>query len=92
MAVAGIDHWVMVVADVERTLAFYQRLGLGVAWEKRPGRPDMPTLRIGAAQKINIHARDWPDKAGYLGARRPRSAARTSASNGTAPSRRSWRC
>ncbi|HYE92846.1 MAG TPA: VOC family protein [Terriglobales bacterium] len=71
MPVAGIDHWVMVVADVERTLAFYQRLGLGVAWETRPNRPDMPTLRIGAAQKINVHARDWPDKPGYLGARRP---------------------
>jgi catechol 2,3-dioxygenase-like lactoylglutathione lyase family enzyme len=71
MTVRGIDHWVMVAADVPRTLAFYEKLGLPVAWEKRPGRPDMPTLRIGASQKINVHAHDWPDRAGYLGARRP---------------------
>ena len=71
MGIKGIDHWVIVVADVSRTLAFYERLGLGIAWEKRPNRPDMPTIRIGEAQKINVHARDWPDQAGYLGARRP---------------------
>ena len=71
MTIRGIDHWVMVVGDVARTLAFYQRLGLTVAMEKRPGRPDMPTLRIGAAQKINVHARDWPEVPGYLGAGRP---------------------
>ena len=71
MPIRAIDHWVMVVADVERTLTFYQRLGLAVSMEKRPGRPDMPTLRIGAAQKINVHARDWPEKPGYLGARKP---------------------
>jgi catechol 2,3-dioxygenase-like lactoylglutathione lyase family enzyme len=69
--IEGIDHWVIVVADVPRTLAFYERLGLAIAWEKRPGRPDMPTIRIGEAQKINVHARDWPDQPGYLGARRP---------------------
>ena len=26
MGVASIDHWVMVVGDVERTLEFYRRL------------------------------------------------------------------
>jgi catechol 2,3-dioxygenase-like lactoylglutathione lyase family enzyme len=31
----------------------------------------MPTIRIGAAQKINVHAADWPDRPGYLGARHP---------------------
>ena len=71
MGVKGIDHWVMVVADVERTLAFYERLGFTIGRESRPGRPDMPTIRIGEAQKINVHARDWPDRPGYLGARRP---------------------
>ena len=71
MPVKGIDHWVMVVGDVERTLAFYERLGFTIAWETRPNRPDMPTIRIGDAQKINVHARDWPDRSGYLGARRP---------------------
>ena len=71
MGVKGIDHWVMVVADVERTLAFYARLGFTIGREARPGRPDMPTIRIGEAQKINVHARDWPDRPGYLGARHP---------------------
>ena len=71
MAIASIDHWVIVVADVERTLDFYRRLGLDIAWEPRPNRPAMPTLRIGAAQKINVHAADWPERPGYLGARRP---------------------
>jgi catechol 2,3-dioxygenase-like lactoylglutathione lyase family enzyme len=71
MSVASIDHWVIVVADVERTLEFYRRLGLQVAWEPRPDRPPMPTLRIGASQKINVHAADWPGRPGYLGARRP---------------------
>jgi catechol 2,3-dioxygenase-like lactoylglutathione lyase family enzyme len=69
--IKGIDHWVMVVGDLDRTLAFYQKLGFTIAYEKRPNRPDMPTIRIGQAQKINVHARDWPDKAEYLGARRP---------------------
>jgi catechol 2,3-dioxygenase-like lactoylglutathione lyase family enzyme len=69
--IKGIDHWVIVVADVPRTLAFYERLGFAIAWEKRPNRPDMPTIRIGGAQKINVHARDWPDRPDYLGARKP---------------------
>jgi len=71
MSIKGIDHWVMVVSDVARTLEFYARLGLTIAWEARPGRPDMPTIRINDAQKINVHASQWPGRAGYLGARRP---------------------
>ncbi len=71
MGVVGIDHWVIVVADVERTLAFYGGLGLEVAWEAREGRPAMPTIRIGSTQKVNVHAADWPERPGYLGARRP---------------------
>ena len=51
MPIAGIDHWVIVVGDVGRTLDFYQRLGFTIAWEPRPNRPDMPTIRIGDAQK-----------------------------------------
>jgi len=72
MGVASIDHWVMVVGDVDRTLDFYRRLGFEIGSEPRPGgRPPMPTIRIGRAQKINVHAHDWPDRPGYLGARRP---------------------
>jgi catechol 2,3-dioxygenase-like lactoylglutathione lyase family enzyme len=71
MPVKGIDHWVIVVHDPERTLDFYRRLGFAIAYEQRPGRPDMPTIRISDAQKINVHAREWPERPGYLGARRP---------------------
>jgi len=71
MSIASIDHWVMVVGDIERTLAFYRRLGFEIAEEPREGRPPMPTIRIGRTQKINVHARDWPARPGYLGARRP---------------------
>jgi catechol 2,3-dioxygenase-like lactoylglutathione lyase family enzyme len=71
MGIKGIDHWVIVVSDVRRTLEFYARLGLTIAWEARPGRPDMPTIRINDAQKINVHASEWPGRAGYLGAGRP---------------------
>jgi catechol 2,3-dioxygenase-like lactoylglutathione lyase family enzyme len=71
MPVKGIDHWVIVAGDLERTLAFYERLGFTIAWEKRPGRPDMATIRITDAQKINVHGPDAPARPGYLGARHP---------------------
>lgn len=71
MGIMGIDHWVMVAGSLERTLDFYGRLGFEIAWEPREGRPAMPTLRIGATQKINVHGPDWPARPGYLGARRP---------------------
>ena len=72
MPIKGIDHWVMVVNDLEKTLGFYERLGFTIAWEHRPdNRPRMPTIRIGDSQKINVHARQWPDRPGYLGARKP---------------------
>jgi catechol 2,3-dioxygenase-like lactoylglutathione lyase family enzyme len=73
MGVKGIDHWVIVAADLERTLDFYARLGFSIAWEARPNRPGrgMPTTRINDAQKINVHGPDWPARPGYLGARRP---------------------
>ena len=73
MAIKGIDHWVIVAGDLERTLAFYARLGLPIVCEPREGRPGrgMPTIRIGDAQKLNVHGPDWPGRPGYLGARRP---------------------
>lgn len=71
MAIASIDHWVIVAGDLQRTLDFYGRLGFTIAWEKRPGRPDMATIRINEAQKINVHGPDAPARPGYLGARRP---------------------
>ena len=73
MAIKGIDHWVIVAGDLERTLAFYQQLGFQIVWEHRENRPGrgMPTIRINDAQKINVHDPDWPEQPGYLGARRP---------------------
>ena len=71
MGIKGIDHWVIVSGDLSRTLAFYSRLGFAIAWERREGRADMATIRIGKAQKINVHGPDAPARAGYLGARRP---------------------
>ena len=71
MGVKGIDHWVIVSGDLERTLEFYRRLGFRIAWEHREGRPAMPTIRLNEAQKINVHAPDWPGRPGYHGARRP---------------------
>ena len=71
MGVKGIDHWVIVAGDLDRTLDFYQRLGCKIVWEKRPGRPDMATIRVNDAQKINVHASDAPARPGYLGARHP---------------------
>jgi catechol 2,3-dioxygenase-like lactoylglutathione lyase family enzyme len=77
MGIKGIDHWVIVAGDLERTLDFYARLGFTIAWEARPGRGDrgMPTIRIGDAQKINVHGPDVPARPGYLGARRPTASA-----------------
>src|SRR5262249_38210274 len=71
MGIKGIDHWVMVAGDLKRTLDFYRRLGFTIAWERRPGRPDMATIRINDAQKINVHGPDAPARPAYLGARRP---------------------
>ena len=71
MGIKGIDHRVIVAGDLDRTLGFYARLGFTIAWEHREGRPRMPTIRINHAQKINVHGPDWPERPGYLGARRP---------------------
>ena len=71
MGIKAIDHWVIVAGDLQRTLDFYQRLGFTIAWETRPGRPDMATIRINDAQKINVHAPEAPTRPGHLGARRP---------------------
>jgi catechol 2,3-dioxygenase-like lactoylglutathione lyase family enzyme len=71
MGIKGIDHWVIVAGDLQRTLDFYERLGLTIAWEARAGRPDMATIRISEAQKINVHGPEAPARPGYLGARHP---------------------
>jgi catechol 2,3-dioxygenase-like lactoylglutathione lyase family enzyme len=78
MGIKGIDHWVIVSGNLERTIDFYTRLGFTIAWEQREGRPRMPTIRINEAQKINVHGPDWPERTGYHGARRPTVGGRDS--------------
>ena len=58
MGITGIDHWVIVVADVPRTLAFYERLGRPIAWEKRPGRDAAYSYYdhwLGALEDVLVH-------------------------------------
>ena len=49
--IAGIDHFVLTVASLEVTCAFYQRV-LGFERIETPGRP---TALAFGTQKINIH-------------------------------------
>jgi catechol 2,3-dioxygenase-like lactoylglutathione lyase family enzyme len=52
--IQGIDHIVLTVSDLERTLAFYARV-LGMACVREPGRP--AALGFGS-QRINVHRKD----------------------------------
>ena len=92
MAIKAIDHWVIVAGDLQRTLSFYEKLGLPIAWEPRPGRPDMATIRINAAQKINVHGPEAPARRATSAREGPRWAAPTSAWSGTGPWTRSSPC
>ena len=49
--ITGIDHFVLTVRSVEKTLSFYER-ALGIAPIIAPGRPT--AMRVGT-QKINLH-------------------------------------
>ncbi|MER9333429.1 VOC family protein [Mesorhizobium sp. M0293] len=51
MMIAGIDHFVLTVASLEVTCAFYQRV-LGFERIDTPGRP---TALAFGNQKINVH-------------------------------------
>jgi catechol 2,3-dioxygenase-like lactoylglutathione lyase family enzyme len=59
MAIAAIDHWVLVVKDLEATFAFYRKLGLDAGWQERPGgRGTRPIIRINENQKLNLYVVD----------------------------------
>ncbi|AZO55563.1 VOC family protein [Mesorhizobium sp. M8A.F.Ca.ET.057.01.1.1] len=49
--IAGIDHFVLTVASLDATCAFYQRV-LGFDRVDTPGRP---TALVFGSQKINVH-------------------------------------
>jgi catechol 2,3-dioxygenase-like lactoylglutathione lyase family enzyme len=56
MSIAAIDHWVLVVKDLEATFAFYRKLGLEAGWQERPGgRGTRPIIRISETQKLNLY-------------------------------------
>jgi catechol 2,3-dioxygenase-like lactoylglutathione lyase family enzyme len=54
--IESIDHFVITVADVETTLAFYERI-LGFTRSITPQNP--AALKFGS-QKINVHPTDRP--------------------------------
>ena len=59
MGIAAIDHWVLVVKDLEETFAFYRKLGLEAGWQDRPGgRGKRPIVRISDTQKLNLYVAD----------------------------------
>jgi catechol 2,3-dioxygenase-like lactoylglutathione lyase family enzyme len=59
MGVIAIDHWVLVVKDLEETFAFYRKLGLWAGWQERPGgRGTRPIIRINETQKLNLYVVD----------------------------------
>lgn len=59
MGIAAIDHWVLVVKDLEETFAFYRKLGLEAGWQERPGgRGKRPIIRISDTQKLNLYVVD----------------------------------
>ena len=59
MSIEAIDHWVLVVKDLEATFAFYRKLGLEAGWQERPGgRGKRPIIRISETQKLNLYVVD----------------------------------
>ena len=61
--VAGIDHVVLVVRDIERSLAFYRDvLGCRVLREAewRRGEARFPSVAIGPDQMLNLHQAGSP--------------------------------
>ncbi|MPZ78526.1 MAG: hypothetical protein GEU77_18640 [Deltaproteobacteria bacterium] len=59
MGIEAIDHWVLVVKDLEETFAFYRKLGLEAGWQERPGgRGTRPIIRISETQKLNLYVID----------------------------------
>jgi catechol 2,3-dioxygenase-like lactoylglutathione lyase family enzyme len=56
MAIAGVDHVALPVADLEAMLAFYQRLGFAIIGEAdwRAGTRPLVAIQVGE-QKINLH-------------------------------------
>lgn len=56
MAVSGFDHVAIPTRDVEQMIAFYRRLGFGIAGEEewRAGTAPIVSIQFGNS-KINLH-------------------------------------
>jgi len=59
MGIEAIDHWVLVVKDLETTFTFYRKRGLEAGWQERPGgRGARPIIRISETQTLNLYVVD----------------------------------
>ena len=59
MGISAIDHWVIIVKDLEKSVAFYRKLGLKETWQgKAGGESSRPVFRINDAQLIKFYAAD----------------------------------
>ena len=38
MGISAIDHWVIIVKDMDKSVAFYRKLGLKESWQSKAGR------------------------------------------------------
>ena len=56
MPTVGLDHIAFPIADVERTIEFYRRLGFVIDdGAYREGRSKVFSVRVGSVNKINMH-------------------------------------
>ena len=53
-AVQSLDHLVLTVRDLDRSIGFYEALGMRAEWFTPKGGAPRPALVFGA-QKINLH-------------------------------------
>jgi catechol 2,3-dioxygenase-like lactoylglutathione lyase family enzyme len=59
MGIAAIDHWVIIVKDLDKSVAFYRKLGLKETWQgKAGGESSRPVFRINDTQLIKFYAAD----------------------------------
>jgi catechol 2,3-dioxygenase-like lactoylglutathione lyase family enzyme len=55
MAVTGIDHFELVVSDIDRALEFYKSLGVETLQTTLPGQDrERSFLNIGDSQQVNV--------------------------------------
>ncbi len=59
MGIAAIDHWVLIVKDMDKTVDFYRKLGLKETWqEKAGGKSSRPIFRVSDTQLLKFYSAD----------------------------------